>query len=197
MDYSREIITCGIIDDETDARILLEKLLCKIKGIKIVFNEGRSEKALEKILSLKPDIIFVDIEMPGLNGFDLIKKAGEKLPNLVFIFVTAFNHYAIKAIKREAFDYILKPVDLEELTNTINRYRKKQNHHSIKSHPKYNTLSSREKEILELVIEGLTSQDISKKLFITKTTVDTHRHNILSKLSYKSIRELLSDISSY
>ena len=192
MDYSREIITCGIIDDETDARILLEKLLCKIKGIKIVFNEGRSEKALEKILSLKPDIIFVDIEMPGLNGFDLIKKAGEKLPNLVFIFVTAFNHYAIKAIKREAFDYILKPVDLEELTNTIVRFRKKKRPtEKIVTYPNYNSLSPREKEILKLVLEGLTSQEISNKLFITKTTVDTHRSNILEKLGYHSTRELL------
>ncbi len=185
-------IRCGIIDDETDARILLERLLKKVDGVSVVFNVEDPEEALKKLYQLKPEILFLDIEMPGLNGFDLIKKAKERVPELVFIFVTAFNHYAIKAIKREAFDYLLKPVDLEELSNTLARYRRKKNPmDQITFHPKYNTLSPREKEILNLVLDGLTSQEISNKLFITKTTVDTHRSNILEKLGYRSTRELI------
>ena len=195
MDNSDNIIKCGIIDDEKSARVLLEKLLNNIEGLKVVFSENRVEKAWEKIANTNPEILFVDIEMPIFNGFDLLNKVKQTYPDIVFVFVTAYKHYAIKAIKREVFDYLLKPVDLDELKGTITRFKnnkeKKKKLPVIEDDPRFTSLSPREKEILQLILKGLTSKEISNRLFISKKTVDTHRHNILDKLGYKSMKELI------
>ncbi|MCK5168664.1 MAG: response regulator transcription factor [Bacteroidales bacterium] len=188
-----EKIKCIIIDDEVDIRERLESLLSKIDGIEIISKEGIPEKAIEKVIELKPDIVFIDIEMPRMNGFDVINKIREQFCYPTFIFVTAYNQYAIKAIKKEAFDFLLKPVDIEELSQTIERYSKQHNKKDLtKNHHVFDCLSEREKEVLNLLLQGLTSKKIAKKLFISKATIDTHRRNILDKTGMKSTAELMA-----
>ncbi len=183
-------ISCIIIDDELEIRNRVESLLLKFEGVKVISKEGISEKAIEKVIELKPDIVFIDIEMPRMNGFDIINKIREQFCYPTFIFVTAYNQYAIKAIKKEAFDFLLKPVDIEELSQTIERYKEKIAHHI--NHPKIQCLSEREKEVLELLLQGFSSKKIAKKLFISKATIDTHRRNILEKTGMKSTAELIA-----
>ena len=187
-------IKCVIIDDEFYVRERFENLLSKINGIKIISKEGIPEKAIEKVVNLKPDIVFIDIEMPRMNGFDVVNKIREQFCYPTFIFVTAYNQYAIKAIKKEAFDFLSKPVDIEELSQTIERYKetRDKNTQQRTNHPKFDYLSDREKEILDLIIKGFTSKDIAKKLFISKATIDTHRRNILKKTGMKSTAELIA-----
>jgi len=184
-----------LIDDEVDIRKRLENLLSKAGNVELVASEGDPERAIRTILALKPDIVFVDVEMPRLTGFDVIEQVRAQNFHPVFIFVTAYNQYAIKAIKATAFDFILKPVDLSELSETLRRYNG--NGHSATSpitrHPKYETLTSREKEILKLVMEGLTSKEIAEKLFISKNTVDTHRRKVLGKMGVGNSFELLRE----
>src|SRR5512145_1169618 len=115
-------ITCIIIDDELLLRNRMESLLLKLGNVRILSKEGAPESAIEKVLKLRPDMVFIDVEMPRINGFGVVKAIREKLFYPTFIFVTAFQQYAIKAIKQEAFDFILKPIDLEELSETIERY---------------------------------------------------------------------------
>ena len=186
-------IKCIIIDDELDIRERLESLLNKIDGIEVLCKEGIPEEAVEKVIELKPDIVFLDIEMPRMNGLDMVSKIRKRYFYPTFIFVTAYNQYAIKAIKKEAFDFLLKPVDIEELSQTIERYKEKRSK-NIKpvNNPRFDCLSEREKEVLELLFRRLTSNEIAKTLFISKTTVDTHRRNILEKTGVKSTLELLS-----
>ncbi|HSK12037.1 MAG TPA: response regulator, partial [Phnomibacter sp.] len=110
-----------LIDDEeraTDAlRLMIEKTIPEI-GLVTVCNDARL--AAEMIHKVQPALVFLDIQMPHVNGFQLL----ERLPNKNFkiIFTTAYNEYAIRAIRFSAFDYLLKPVDMEELRDTVQRF---------------------------------------------------------------------------
>jgi two-component system, LytTR family, response regulator len=114
-----------LIDDEeraTDAlRLMIDKTVPEIQQV-FVCNDSR--KAAEMIHVCRPGLVFLDIQMPHLNGFQLL----EKLPNKNFkiIFTTAYNEYAIQAIRFSAFDYLLKPIDTEELQSSIYRFLESQ-----------------------------------------------------------------------
>lgn len=109
-----------IIDDEAGNRELLTSLLQKhcpmIEGIE---EAASSTEALGKLKKVKPDVVFLDIEMPGGNGFDFLNELDEI--DFKIIFVTAYDAYALKAIKYSALDYILKPVDPKELVTAVQK----------------------------------------------------------------------------
>jgi len=114
-----------LIDDEeraTDAlRLMIEKMVPEIKQI-FVCNDSR--KAAEMIHVCQPGLVFLDIQMPHMNGFELL----EQLPNKNFkiIFTTAYNEYAEQAIRFSAFDYLLKPIDSDELQASVQRFLESQ-----------------------------------------------------------------------
>lgn len=108
------------MDDESDcseALVLLLEKSCQQVEVVATCNSGAA--ALEEITSQKPDLVFLDIEMPHMNGFQLL----EKLPSIEFdiVFTTSYDQYAIKAIRFSAMDYLLKPVDREELKNAVEK----------------------------------------------------------------------------
>lgn len=107
-----------IIDDERHARDGLRHLLSRYSDIEVVGEAGDVEAALEEIDRLKPDVLFLDIQMPRKTGFDLIK---EIKPAIKVVFVTAFDEYAIRAFEVNALDYLMKPVKPERLDKTIKR----------------------------------------------------------------------------
>ena len=189
-------ITCAIVDDELQIRNRLESLLLKFDNVKILFKEGIPEKAVEKVVASSPDIVFIDVEMPRMNGFDVVKAIREKFCHPTFIFVTAYNQYAIKAIKNGAFDYLLKPIDIDELSNTLKRYQQLHRQEAIMEIPLFSCLSKREKEVLGMVIKGYSSVQIAEKLFISKATVDSHRKNILEKTGAAKLSDLIIKILS-
>lgn len=110
-----------LIDDEeraTDAlRLMIEKTVPEIKQV-FVCNDSR--KAAEMIHVCQPGLVFLDIQMPHINGFELLEKMPNK--NFKIIFTTAYNEYAIQAIRFSAFDYLLKPIDTEELQLSVHRF---------------------------------------------------------------------------
>lgn len=114
-----------IIDDEQHAReglkLAIEKFCPEVSIIALCES---AEIGLEKINELQPDLVFLDVQMPRLTGFDLLEKL--EVINFEVIFVTAFDKYAIKAIKFSALDYLLKPVEVEELINAVQKIREKQ-----------------------------------------------------------------------
>jgi two-component system, LytTR family, response regulator len=114
--------TAIIIDDEQKGRIALkQKLLDYCPEIKLIGEADSGMQGIELIGQLNPDIVFLDIEMPGMDGFEMLKKIAEKKFHIIF--TTAYDHYAIKAIRFAAFDYLLKPVDIEELKQTIEKLK--------------------------------------------------------------------------
>ncbi len=119
------MINAIIVDDENKGRDLLEIILKEnCPTVTIVDKVGSAEDAFFSILEKKPDLVFLDIEMPGGTGFDLL----EKFDNINFsiIFVTAYDKYALKAFKFSAVDYLLKPVDEEELKLAVQKVIKKE-----------------------------------------------------------------------
>lgn len=148
--------------------------------------------ALEQILELSPELAFLDVEMPGMTGLELAELLSKKGYKGKIIFVTGHGHYSIKAIKSEAFDYILKPVDVDELKESIKRYKA---HTSGGFNPEIVQnfdLSEREFEIIQLLSTGLSSEEIAGKMFLSRHTIDTHRRNILSKTGTRNSIELLN-----
>jgi two-component system LytT family response regulator len=105
-----------IVDDERLARKELRRLLDEHPEIEIIGECSNGMEAIEFINAHKPDLVFMDIEMPELNGFEVLEKI-DKTPAIVF--VTAYNDYALKAFEVNALDYVLKPVDPERLRETI------------------------------------------------------------------------------
>ena len=116
-------MTAVIIDDELSAREALRSLIeTFITGVKIVDEADCVVSGKKAIETHQPDIVFLDINMPSGTGFDLLEQL-EQI-NFFLVFVTAYDQYAIKAIKFSALDYLLKPVDLQELRSTIDRIQK-------------------------------------------------------------------------
>ncbi|MCK6649085.1 MAG: LytTR family DNA-binding domain-containing protein [Bacteroidia bacterium] len=107
-----------IIDDERLARQELKNLLSAYSEIQIVGEANNAEAAVEQIKQLKPDVIFLDIQMPGKNGFELLEEISG-VPEVVF--VTAYDEYAIRAFEVNALDYLLKPVQPTRLGETIKK----------------------------------------------------------------------------
>ncbi len=109
-----------IIDDEPKLRKVLQiKLEQYCKAIKVVATAGNAEEGFQKINELNPQLIFLDISMPGGSGFDLLSQF--KTINFEVIFVTGFNDYVLDALKVSAVDYLLKPVVTEDLTNAVEK----------------------------------------------------------------------------
>ncbi len=110
--------TCLIIDDEKLARDLLREYLEPIQEIEILDECAKGSDAVEKINKLKPDLIFLDVQMPGMTGFEVLDEIDHE-PYVIF--TTAYDQYAIKAFEKNAVDYLLKPLDQERFKQAIDR----------------------------------------------------------------------------
>lgn len=183
-----------IVDDEAISRKRLEHVAGFCERIEIVASLSDSEKAVAVILDMKPDILLLDVEMPKMSGFDILDAINEIGFSPAVIFITAYDKYAIKAIKTKAFDYLLKPITIDELQLAINRYISE---HDIDSKQNIlDGLSVRELEVLKLLTKGKSSKDIAEELFVSKNTVDTHRRKILEKTGAKTTAELIAMINN-
>ncbi len=114
--------TCLIIDDEKLARELLLEYLESFPQIEVIGECAKGSEAVEKINKLKPDLIFLDVQMPGMTGFDVLDEIDHE-PYVIF--TTAYDQYAIRAFEKNAVDYLLKPLDEERFTLAVNRALKR------------------------------------------------------------------------
>ncbi len=111
-----------IVDDERLARTELRRLLNPFKDITVVGEAVNAEDALNKITELNPELIFLDIQMPGKNGFEMLEEL-DSVPTVVF--TTAYDEYALKAFEYNAMDYLLKPIEPQRLEDTVKRLLEK------------------------------------------------------------------------
>lgn len=117
------MIRALVIDDERLARQELKNLLQNFEQIQVVGESGNVDEALDMIDKENPDLIFLDIQMPGKNGFELLDEIQGNAPDVVF--VTAYDEYALKAFEVNALDYLMKPVDEDRLAELISQIDKK------------------------------------------------------------------------
>lgn len=116
-----------LVDDERLARNELRRLLDNFPKINIVGEAANAEEATQLIDELQPDLLFLDIQMPGKNGFELLQSLEGHVPEVIF--TTAYDEYAIKAFEFNALDYLLKPVEQHRLAEAIQRVEEELSHH--------------------------------------------------------------------
>lgn len=194
-------MTAIIVDDEKHCREVLEHLLHKYcSAVKILASCANGEEALLALAKQQPDILFLDIEMPGMNGFELLEKFHH--PQFEIVFTTAYNEYAIKAIKHSALDYLLKPVDKDELIQTVERAKE---HKAIKSSQRVDNLlemlnlKKKTKRFAVPTMEGLIMVDPDTILYCESDSayckiyfINSNKPLVISK-TLKDVEEVLKD----
>jgi DNA-binding NarL/FixJ family response regulator len=186
------ILRTIIIDDEKHSCERLKRLLASFPQINVIDSFTSSRKGFEYIIKQKPDLVFLDVELENnISAFDLIKQLDKNLQRPHIILVTGFSQYTIKAIRNEVFDYIIKPVDIDELKASIGRLTEHLSLNVNKTLSQFSMLSPRESEVLKHVLDGKNSNEIAGLLFISVNTVHTHRRNILKKTGATSIIDLI------
>ena len=171
-----------IIDDEMPAITRMKVLLKNFPEVEIAGLFQDPQAALLSVLDDAPDLIFLDIEMPGMTGIEFASEVNRNHIDSKIVFISSHDQYALNAIREEAFDYLLKPVSIDELKRCLIRFQSK-----VQS-----KLSKRELEIIKLMSEGNNSQKVAEKLFISRHTVDTYRRDILAKTGCKNSAELIT-----
>jgi len=126
-----------LIDDERLARVELKRLLTPFKEIDIVGEAVNADDAISKINDLSPDLIFLDIQMPGKNGFEMLEEL-DSVPTVIF--TTAYDEYALKAFEYSALDYLLKPIEPKRLEEAIKKVLSSNKQESKKETVSSNTL---------------------------------------------------------
>lgn len=202
-----------IADDHTLFIEGLSMLVSRIEGVFIVGDAKNGKEVIEQCQSLKVDLILMDLEMPEMGGIEATEIIKSEFPDIKVIAVTMLNDYnTIKKALRSGMDgYVVKNLGISELQNAIETVMKGQ----IYMSPEITTilalgvagrkpnqayvpdLTKREKEVIKLIIEGLTNELIAEKLFLSPLTVSTHRKNVLSKLNLKNTAMLVKYCGDY
>ncbi|MEH0022139.1 MAG: response regulator transcription factor [Desulfobacter sp.] len=197
-----------IADDHAIIREGLKSLLEK-KGIKVLDIAKNGREAVEKAISLKPDIMMMDISMPDLNGVEATARIRQEVPHTRVIALSMHSSKSIidKMFASGASGYILKESAFEEIYDAIqgvirgNFYLTPSiarmyvdiqgpGQGNLDKLPRFNKISKKEREILQLVAEGEKTRDIAEKLGVSIKTVETHRRNIMKKLNIFSVAGL-------
>jgi two-component system LytT family response regulator len=185
-----------IVDDESRAvnflKISLENYF---PGQFLLETAQGGHDGLQKLNRFRPDLLFLDIEMPTMNGFDMLATAPEV--DCKVIFTTAYNQYAIRAIRYSALDYLLKPINPGELQEAVTRFQKQNNESEVYSRQLKNFLTNKEKNLAITTCEGIVFLEIDK---IIRCEADlnytrfmlTENKTFLSSKTLKEYEDLLS-----
>ena len=122
---SPDLLRTVVVDDEPHAREELCYLLGQMPGVLIVGQAGDGLEALAVIAQHEPDMVLLDIQMPGLTGFEVARRLADSDTESRLVFVTAFDRHAVEAFEINAVDYLLKPVEAERLATAVDRVRKR------------------------------------------------------------------------
>jgi DNA-binding NarL/FixJ family response regulator len=190
-----------IVDDHY---MVIEGIRSLLQNERTIEWAGHASNAASCLAFLKqqlPDVIFMDINLPDKSGIDLCKEVKEMYPSVFIIGLSTFNQQSFigKMMENGASGYVLKNATQEELTDAVavvmkgKTYLSEEASQVLRTHTSTEmpVLTRREKEVLELIVDGMTNNEIAHKLFIGVTTVDTHRKNLLAKLGAKNTASLV------
>jgi DNA-binding NarL/FixJ family response regulator len=191
-----------LVDDHALFRSGIASLLGQQEDFEVIGEAGNGLEALEKAKELMPDLILMDIEMPECNGLEATRRIQEVLPyaKIVILTVSEEDHTLFEAIKAGAQGYLLKKIEPKELFDLLRGVSRgeapiskataakilgeyaKQSHQTPSKRGLQETLTPREREVLERLTEGTTNKEIANALCISENTVKNHLRNILDKL---------------
>ncbi|MCO6360870.1 response regulator [Roseivirga pacifica] len=205
-------IKVGLVDDHELFREGIKLLMSRIEETELVFDVGSGIAALEELKSTMPDVLLLDLDMPGKNGVDTFQEARELYPDLKVIILTMHSEERMISYLMEmgVNGYLMKDSNRETLRNAILNVYEKGMYYSeevskamleglkrkTRLTPRVGqkiVLSAREQEVLELVAEGYSNKEIAEKLFISSRTVDGHRTNILQKFDVHNTAKLVME----
>tara|TARA_R110002049_G_scaffold116110_1_gene268488 strand:+ start:53872 stop:54513 length:642 start_codon:yes stop_codon:yes gene_type:complete len=195
-----------LVDDHQILRDGIRNVIEKNANMKVIAEAIDGRAAIKLCEQLKPDVVIMDIAMAGLNGVEATKKIVQEAPKTKVIALSMHSNkrFVLGMFKAGAYGYLLKDCDSEELikaikTVSINQKYIAQNISGVilnelisGQQEEESNLTSREREILQLIAEGKSSKNIGEILFLSSKTVDTHRKNIMDKLDLHSLPELTS-----
>jgi len=197
-------INIAVVDDHELFREGIILVLRQIRGFNVVFNAARGNDFLEYLQTSKPDVVLMDINMPGMNGVETTLKALQKHPDLKVIAVTMLSDtlHSMQMIEAGVKGFVLKKGNKNELRQAVTEVFNGGNYfsqeilqtlasRSLRNPRSNNQFTNRELEVLDLVCKGFTSQEIADKLFISAKTVEGHRTNIFQKANVRNIAALI------
>ncbi|MEP7256456.1 MAG: response regulator transcription factor [Ferruginibacter sp.] len=198
------MIRVFIVDDHPVVIEGIHSLLQNEKDIAWMGEAMNAQSCLGFFVNNTTDVVLMDISMPGMDGVELCRVMKEKYPGIMILGLSTFNQglYIKKMVENGASGYILKNSSKEELIKAIHAVHEGYIYFSgevgmaLQEYQKISkaelpALTSREKEILELIAEGFTNPQIAEKIFLSPFTVDSHRKNILAKLGVKNTASLI------
>ena len=201
-----------IADDHTIVRQGLSKLLEEEVGIEVVGEAVDGRDAVTRAMDLMPDIVLMDLSMPGLHGLEATRQITKRLPKTRVLILSMHKNeaYVLQSLQAGGSGYILKDSASEEVVGAIRAVSKGDSYLSpsisrvvIEDYLRvsspgaagakslYDTLTVREREIFQLLAEGLKNQEIAERLHVSVKTVETHRAHIMEKLNLNNIAELV------
>ncbi len=196
-----------IVDDHYMVVEGIRSLLQNEKNIEWAGHASNAASCLAFLQKQLPDVILMDINLPDKSGIDLCKEVIEKYPSVFIIGLSTFNQQSFieKMMENGASGYVLKNATQEELMEAIQTVMKGKTFLSEEASQSLRknadagrpVITRREKEILELIAEGLTNIEIAQKIFISSSTVDTHRKNLLAKLNARNTAALVKIALQY
>ena len=195
-----------------DHQVIIDGLKALLSGepdMEVIGQATDGLQVLPKVLELKPEVLVLDLMMPGLGGLEVARQMKERAPStkVIVLSMHANDAYVVEALRNGAAGYVLKQAEARALVDAIRAVRAGGRYLSpplseeklerwerdAKAAPfdPYDTLSTREREVLQLAAEGLTSAAIGERLAIGKRTVETHRANLQRKLGVKTQADLV------
>lgn len=198
-----------VVDDHPIVRQGMINLLKSESDFRVVGDAGDGYTALQLVETLKPEILIVDMMMPGMNGLEVIRQVKDRSPatRVIVLSMQSSEAYVVEALKNGASGYMLKDSDPSELLLAVrevlqdHRYLSKPLSEKLIEafirraedtwHDPYDTLTNREREIFQLVAEGYTNAEIAEKLFISPRTAEIHRANMMNKLGLHKQTDLI------
>jgi two-component system, NarL family, response regulator NreC len=201
-----------IADDHTIVREGLRRLISDEPGIDVIGEATDGRDAVAKCMDLMPDLVLMDLSMPGLHGLEATRQVTKRLPKTKILILSMHKNeaYVLQALQAGASGYVLKDSASEEVVGAIRSVSRGDSYLSpaisrvviedylrlsapgqVGAKSLYDTLTVREREIFQLLAEGLKNQEIADRLHVSVKTVETHRAHIMEKLNLNNIAELV------
>jgi DNA-binding NarL/FixJ family response regulator len=197
-----------LADDHALVRAGVRSLLSTVAGVEVVAEASTGVEALALVERLRPDVVLMDIAMPGLNGLDAAARVVKEHPGtrVIMLSMHASEEYALQALRAGATGYLLKDADLLELERAIAEVARGETYlspaisrHVIADYRRRVTaqpepadrLTPRQREVLRLIAEGLSTKEIASRLKLSIKTIETHRAQIMERLEIRDVAGLV------